>query len=329
MWSKDLPGAIPLDLPVDATLMEDDLAAVERRTWPPEAPFRFDGFFGSETKVFHNGDWVGLSLRSQGGTTDRTDPGGPGLEDFSDTELMQLTPNIADLLRRLRAPIRSVRLLRLPPGGTIAEHRDTYHGFEYGQLRLHVPVRTNADVHMRIRGEDWQWKAGEIWYGDFGSPHSVENAGASARVHLVIDALVTPELLALCAASSAEMAVDVHALLHEEAIKVPVETLRALTCRFRVPSTLVRGIFDVDDGIVGQMDASFKLDGERLMWTLDGRDIVALQPLPRQRLGLTGWTLERYFDYKLDAHGISNLELVLQCGREQTRIAFPLWERDR
>ena len=143
LWSRDIPSAIRLRHPVDARSLHEDLHRAAQQMWRPEEPFRFEGFFGSETKVYHNGDWKGLSLRSQGGSLERTDPGGPGLEEFKDTALMSHTPYIAAMLREWNVPIRSVRLLRLPAGASIMEHRDTYHGFEYGQLRLHIPVTTN------------------------------------------------------------------------------------------------------------------------------------------------------------------------------------------
>lgn len=322
LLSRDLPGAVRLSHAIDAALMCRDLASVNGTEWRPEEPYRFEGFFGSETKVYHNGEWAGLSLRSQGGRFDRTDPGGPGLEEFQDTTLMERTPYIGSVLRELNAPLRSVRLLRLPAGGNIAEHRDTYHGFEYGQLRLHVPIVTNDRVSTIIRGERWHWAPGELWYGDFGSPHAVHNEGDASRVHLVVDVLITPDVLKMFPDSAGVGAVDT--LFDEAPIRVTPESLRRLGCRFRVPSTLVRGIFDVDDGIVGQMEACFRPDDTGLIWTLDGRDIVKLVPLRDNRLGFLGWTMERCFEYVLEDGRIAQLDLVLRHGHEATRIALHL-----
>ena len=324
LWSRDIPAAIRLRHPVDARSLHEDLHRAAQQMWRPEEPFRFEGFFGSETKVYHNGDWKGLSLRSQGGSLERTDPGGPGLEEFKDTALMSHTPYIAAMLREWNVPIRSVRLLRLPAGASIMEHRDTYHGFEYGQLRLHIPVTTNPDVVIYIRGERWHWEAGEVWYGDFGSLHQVHNGGSSDRVHLVVDVLITPRVLGLFPDSFSGYAERADILYHEMPCDMSSAELRALECEFRLPSTLVRGMFDVDDGIIGQLESRFYMKNGDLLWAVDGRDVVRLAPLSGNRLAFTGWTMERYFDYACHNGRISRLDLVLRCGREVTRVRFDL-----
>lgn len=323
LLSKDLPSAVRLKPRVNARALYEDLARVAPGVWRPEEPFRFDGFFGSEIKVYHNGDWAGISLRSQGGSNERTDPGGPGLEDFADTAFMRSTPYIASLLRSWQVPLRSVRLLRLPPNGSIEEHRDTYHGFEYGQLRLHIPITTNPQAITYIRGEKWHWGAGEAWYGDFGSLHAVHNGGTSDRVHLVLDVLITPALLELFPDELAPALARTDVLFHEARDGESVRSVQALECEFHMPSTLVRGIFDIDDGIVGQMDCSLRMLGDSLVWRVDGRDVVRLEPLARNRLAFAGWTMERYFEYGLADGRVASLELVLRRGREESRIRFP------
>jgi hypothetical protein len=310
-----------LNLPVDPALIERDFKKVEATQWRAEEPYRFEGFFGSEIKVYHNGEWVGLGLRSQGGSVQRTDPGGPGLDEFEDTPLMECTPYIAELLRALKCPIRSVRLLRLPPGGVIAEHRDTYHGFEYGQLRLHVPVVTSDAVETYVRDRRWHWRPGDLWYADFGSLHSVRNGGESARVHLVIDVLVTPHLLTLFPPEFDFSTVDV--LFDKDCMQLDPAALRECECDFSLPSTLVKGIFDIDDGIVGQLDAGFRMNGDHLIWTVDGRDAVRLVPLSRRRFRFAGWTMERYFEVAVNHGRVSRVDLVLRRGQQATRIAMP------
>ena len=322
--TKDLPGAVCLLPKLDAAALQRDLAAVEGRTWNPEAPYVFEGFFGSETKVYHDGKWVGLSLRSQGGKAERTDPGGPGLEEFQNTSLLRHTPYLADVLDMLNSPLRSARLLRLPPGGVIGEHRDTYHGFQYGQLRLHAPITTNASVENVIRGQRWRWRPGELWYGDFGSLHSVRNGGDADRVHLVIDVLITPATLQLFPPDVAAAIAQTDVLFHEPSIDVPVADLRRLQCSFQLPSTLVRGIFDIDDGIVPELDARLACEDNRLLFTVENRKLFALQPLQGNRLAFTGWTTERYFEYEIQSDAVTNLVLVLRRGSEATRVVFPV-----
>lgn len=318
----DLPAAVRLKPVLDADALLGDLAVLEQRTWKPEAPYVFEGFFGSETKVYHDGKWVGLSLRSQGGTPERTDPGGPGLEDFSDTPLLASTSYFGQVLALLNSPVRSARLLRLPPGGVIAEHVDTYHGFEYGQLRLHAAITTNPGIENVIRRQRWMWQPGELWYGDFGSPHSVRNDGDADRVHLVVDVAVTPALLRLFPDEVVRQLADVDILFHEDPVDASADELRSLECAFRLPSTLVRGIFDIDDGIVPELDARLTFRDDRLMLRVEGRNLFTLKPLAGRRLAFAGWTNERYLQYRYADGRVVALALVLRRGARETRIEF-------
>jgi hypothetical protein len=322
LTTGDLPAAVRLKPQLDADRLRRELERLESRSWRPEEPYQFESFFGTETKIYHDGKWVGLSLRSQGGRLEKTDPGGPGLDDFADTELLDHAPYMREVLQSLRSPLRSARLLRLPPGGVIAEHRDTYHGFEYGQLRLHAPITTNERVTNVIRGRHWYWKPGELWYGDFGSPHHVRNDGASDRVHLVVDVMITPETLGLFPPNVADDLARADVLFHEPPAQLPLDKLSRLQCTFWLPSTLVRGIFDVDDGIVAQLRAHMVLQQGSLVLNVESRDVFKLLPLANNRLTLAGWTLERYFEYAFDGGRLSTLALVLRRGREETRINF-------
>ena len=179
----------------DVERLEADLAALEGLDWPPERPFVMDTPFTARTQTYHDGRWRGLGLRTQGGEWTSTDPGGPGLRPFQDTELLERTPYFREVLDGLACDKRSVRLLSLPGGAEVKEHTDPYHGFHFGQLRLHVPIRTDPGVLMVFGGEEYRWSAGELWYADFGKPHAVMNASGVERVHLVIDVLVSDGLL--------------------------------------------------------------------------------------------------------------------------------------
>jgi hypothetical protein len=326
--TSDLPAAVRLTPQFDREKLWRDLDTLLTRDWIPEAPYTFDGFFGSETKVFHDGKWVGLGLRSQGGKSERTDPGGPGMEEFQDTPLLARTPYLAEVLGRLGSPLRSARLLRLPPGGAIGEHRDTYHALEYGQLRLHAPITTNENVENVIRGERCMWQPGELWYGDFGSPHWGRNGGTTDRVHLVVDAVITPALLTLFPDDVAAQAAKVDILFHEDPIALPERDLQQLQCHFHLPSTLVRGIFDIDDGIIAQLDARVVLRDGQLVLNVDGRDLFRLSPLSDHRLMFVGWTMERYLQYRCEGGKVASIALILRRGSEHTRIEFPLLRQD-
>lgn len=80
--------------------------------------------------------------------------------------------------------------LRLGPGSTIREHKDYNLSLDDGEIRLHIPVRTNHDVDFIVGGQRVVMTEGECWYHNFNLPHSVANRGATARVHLALDCVV-------------------------------------------------------------------------------------------------------------------------------------------
>jgi len=144
---------------------------------------------------YHNGEWAGVALYEQGGALE------PGpldrLQPHRPTRALDLAPALARVLDDIPSPKLLVRLLTLPPGGRIGEHRDVGVGFAVGRLRLHVPVVTDPAVVMMIGAERTHWRPGELWWGDFSQPHWLRNDSAVTRTHLVADVEVNPALLRL------------------------------------------------------------------------------------------------------------------------------------
>lgn len=89
----------------------------------------------------------------------------------------------------------AARLIRLQPGENIDLHTDSFFGFEYGKLRIHAPVITSEASLMLFDNDSVHWSAGQLWYGDFGKPHSVINNSSQSRYHIVVDCLINPLLL--------------------------------------------------------------------------------------------------------------------------------------
>jgi aspartyl/asparaginyl beta-hydroxylase len=118
-------------------------------------------------------------------------------EAYGPTEALGRAPYLAEILDELACPKRLVRLLTLGPGGVIAQHRDEFVSFEEGMLRLHVPVVTHPDVDFFIDDRRCDWRAGELWYGDFSKFHRAHNRSPVTRVHLVLDVLVNDFVLGL------------------------------------------------------------------------------------------------------------------------------------
>jgi hypothetical protein len=141
--------------------------------------------------------WDILPIRSRGGRADDGSAGTKSLDPFEYTPLAKDTPYFVDVIEGLECQIKSVRLSCLRPGGEIFEHKDEGISFEEGDVRLHIPIVTNDQVVFRLGGELQKWGAGELWYGDFSEMHSVANPAAQARIHLLIDCLMSPALCAL------------------------------------------------------------------------------------------------------------------------------------
>ena len=195
MTSHRFPGprsGFPLASRLQLFAEEGELGADLVRI-PPEAWGEQQSALGA---IDEKAGWSTVSLRAVHGNAEDRSPGLPGHGPYSDTPLLRELPAFASLLRSLPFPTASIRLSALHPGGKIAPHRGLL-GFHTGKVRLHLPVVTNEAAHLTVGGVRFQWPPGELWYADFGEVHSVENLGAETRVHMIVDALVTPELLSL------------------------------------------------------------------------------------------------------------------------------------
>lgn len=187
-----LPEAVQLAPTFDVARLQTELNAVTDRRWDKQRIYHASGL-GAPTDI----DWRVLPLRSPSGAGDRTDPGGPGPEDFAPTPWLARMPYLREVLNRIPASLNAVRLMALGPGAISTEHRDPKYSLHRGLARLHIPIVTNSDALLILDGVTHHWRAGEFWFGDFSRPHRVENHGARFRIHVVIDALITRELIEL------------------------------------------------------------------------------------------------------------------------------------
>lgn len=165
---------LKLPFAFDPAELQADLNRLSAEGWLPH--FNRDRY---------DGDWSGLVLRGPVGGGESLYSGG---EAFEDQPLLDRCPAFRAVMAALPCPLRSVRLLRLGPGAVIREHRDYDLGLDRGEVRLHVPVRTHADVDFRLRNRRVDMAEGELWYLDLSQPHRVANRGERDRIHLVLDA---------------------------------------------------------------------------------------------------------------------------------------------
>lgn len=171
-----------LPLRFDPARLLADLRSAERQPW-----------IGHYVTQNYRGDWSALPLRALGGEDNiYAHPGPP--DQYRDTAALQHCPYFQEVLASFRAPLGAVRLMKLGPGSEILEHTDPGCGYEYGELRLHLPITTNPGVAFFLDGHRVSMQPGECWYLNFDLPHRAHNAGDSERVHLVIDCRLEPWL---------------------------------------------------------------------------------------------------------------------------------------
>jgi hypothetical protein len=177
--------AIRLPLRFDSGALLEDLDRVPKDRW-----------IGHFVKENYAGDWSGVALR---GPANATHPiqelfANPGTEAWANTSLYDECPYFAKVMAAFQCKLLSVRLLRLGPGAVIKEHVDHSLSFEDTEVRLHVPVQTNADILFWLNGDLISLRAGETWYLNVNQPHRLENNSSEYRVHLVLDCEINPWL---------------------------------------------------------------------------------------------------------------------------------------
>jgi hypothetical protein len=168
---------IRLPFTFDPERLAQDLAHCLRLAWP-------DHFNRRE----YAGQWNSLSLRSISGSATDIVPL-PSDTGYRDTPLLHECPSFRDAVDRFECGKEAVRLLRLGAGSVIHEHRDPGASYTDGFFRVHIPITSNSETRFLIDGHDLQMQPGECWYANFSLPHSVNNAGTTDRVHLVLDGL--------------------------------------------------------------------------------------------------------------------------------------------
>lgn len=128
-------------------------------------------------------------------------------EPCRNTPLRANLPELEPLIAAVPGEHQRIRLMRLEAGGgELTRHADVT-DLESGTaerhvLRVHLPLVTNGLVRFcswTLGGEQYARHMGarEAWYLDTRKPHTAINSGDSPRVHLVVDAYSSDELLHL------------------------------------------------------------------------------------------------------------------------------------
>jgi hypothetical protein len=187
---------------------------------------------------YHNGDWTGVAMHSSGGLQSAA-PSFPSLEPYKFTLEADHAPYLKEILCSLPFPLEVVRVLWLPPGGSIGTHVDFDTNFQFGLVRLHIPLKTNPDIEFLIAGRRYDMRVGEFWYGDFSQPHQVTNRGTDARLHAVVDVEINDELLALLPPDYVAAQLELGPISKNRPTLNLKDDLSSFECRFFVPGTVL------------------------------------------------------------------------------------------
>ena len=171
-----------------------------------------------KTKYTKGNDWTAISLYGYGSKI--TDILKPGVlkssvkidEKLQWTNLHEATPlnPVFKILENLPCKYERVRFMKLEAGKIIGKHSDKIDkdlGFDDGQIiRIHVPIRTNADVVFSLFesprakvAHEYNLKTGHYYYTDVTKPHAVRNMSEIDRIHLVVDCYANDSLRTLIA----------------------------------------------------------------------------------------------------------------------------------
>ena len=94
-----------------------------------------------------------------------------------------------------KGEFQSALLINLPAGNKIKRHIDKGENFKKYH-RIHIPIQTNSKCFFEVDNEIINMKEGEIWeINNDDKYHSVENAGETDRIHLLIDWKIIPNNL--------------------------------------------------------------------------------------------------------------------------------------
>lgn len=173
---------------------------------------------------YHDGSWTGIGLRNFSGDHGNTLAAHTGHS--KDTAVLEQCHYFKEVLDNIGCPVYVARILFLPPGKVIGEHTDAGFGWNYGMVRLHIPIVTDPRVEFSIGDEDVYWQPGEFWFGDFGKPHSLRNKSDITRVHLVVDCPITAETLELFPAAFIEQVRTETDILQLTPIELDAATLK-------------------------------------------------------------------------------------------------------
>ena len=297
----DEPVAICLRRDYDIELLERDLRALrDIERLPQPGPY-------------HKGEWTGIALYSMGGRQSAF-PSAAGVDSYQECAELQRAPYYKKILDELRCPKEVVRILFLPPGGHIKEHFDFHTSFQFGLLRLHIPIVTHPEVVFVIGGQRVRWNPGELWFGDFSQVHSVRNDSPIVRAHMVIDVQINEFVLGMFPASYIERRRAAGISIAREPITSSHAELRRFVCDFRIPGQ-VMPMFVIGKRLASMAkgaNAAVRLIEGRLTVLIDGAPAFHLERIAEELFGISGLPRGITLRFHFAGHGVREVTLQMK-----------------
>lgn len=147
---------------------------------------------------FHNTGHDVVAILSSGGTLQNKDGSTNNslIPPFLPTPYLNRMPYTKELIYSFGVAPNRTRFAKMPSGSIISPHRDLQPNW-YNKVRLHIPIRTEANVKFHIWEEkntllptdrtDVHFFSGSAWVFDIWRVHAVTNFSKVDRIHLIID----------------------------------------------------------------------------------------------------------------------------------------------
>ena len=295
------PVAVRLPRNYDVQLLQRDLQALQ------------DIQRAAQPGPYHKGEWTGIALYSMGGKQS-VFPSAAGTDHYQETEELKRAPYMRQILSELACPKEVVRILFLPPGGHIKDHFDFHTSFQFGLLRLHIPIVTHPDVSFVIDGQRMSWNAGELWYGDFSKIHSVKNDSQIVRVHLVIDVQINEFVLSLFPPDFVERRRAQGMSITTDPLPASETELRRFACDFRIPGEFMP-MFVIGKPLASLAkgtEASVRLIDGKLTVLIDNAPAFRLERLADETFGISGLPPGMKLELKRENHVVKDVVLHMK-----------------
>ena len=206
VWKKPTISfsILPAYYNIDISQIQKDLAPFLPRLYPARSETSVGHYYGygfTHRKGSENENYDAISMFAKNGRYTSTarmlnkkkqliklDPNRNNFEkDF--TDLTDDAPSsLKNYLKKFNSEITKVRLLSLSGGFGIKPHVDLPY---YEQMRIHIPIFSNANVVWYVEDKSYQLPAnGSSYWYDVGRSHSILNYGKTDRTVLCIHLLV-------------------------------------------------------------------------------------------------------------------------------------------